>query len=72
MNLFTRVSIHKSNQVKKFTLSFKFVVHSAQFLAVPVLFFLPPGRLILEFFNFNYKFQSNTENLMNTYSIRGG
>ena len=58
MNLFRRVSILKSNQVKKFTFSFKFVVHSAKFLAILVLFFLPPGRLILEFFNFNYNFQS--------------
>ena len=66
MNLFRRISIHKSNQVKKFIFSFKFVVHSAKFLAVPVLFFLPPGCLILEFFNFNSKFQSNTENLVNT------
>ena len=57
MNLFRPVSIHKSNQdKKKDTFSFQFVIHSTQFLAVPVLSILPPGGLILELFNFNYKF----------------
>ena len=49
----SKLDFEKGLSMNLFTRVFKFVVHSAQFLAVPVLFFLPPGRLILEFFNFN-------------------